>query len=245
MIRAAVLVFALMAFAVMAFAVPAMAQPGVKQVSGDWITLGDVTPVTGDAAKLLIGPSPPAGQTLSLDPNFLVTTAKGAGVLLAIPLDKPILVTRAAGNATPANPARTANPARQIGSTHTTNGQVLVLVRDIPRGGVITAGDLALEDANPARQIRNGVDFDDAIGMEARRPLKAGQPVLVADLKAAAVIRKGDPITIVYRTEGVRLSVDGVAQNEAALGESVRVLNTYSKRSIDAVASGHGEASVN
>ena len=59
------------------------------------------------------------------------------------------------------------------------------------------------------------------------------------------MIRKGDPIAIIYTAPGVRLSVDGVAQNEAALGQPVRVLNSYSKRSIDAVATGHGEASVN
>lgn len=59
------------------------------------------------------------------------------------------------------------------------------------------------------------------------------------------MIRKGDPVAIVYTAPGVHLSVDGVAQNEAALGQPVRVLNSYSKRSIDAVATGHGEASVN
>jgi flagella basal body P-ring formation protein FlgA len=69
--------------------------------------------------------------------------------------------------------------------------------------------------------------------------------VQTSDIKAATVIKKGDPVAIVYAAPGVRLSVDGVAQNEAALGQPVRVLNSYSKRSIDAVATGHGEASVN
>ena len=54
--------------------------------------------------------------------------------------------------------------------------------------------------------------------MEARRLLKAGQPLQAADLKAAAVIRKGDPVTLIYATAGVKLTVDGVAQNEAAQG---------------------------
>ncbi|MEQ1783352.1 MAG: flagellar basal body P-ring formation chaperone FlgA [Hyphomonadaceae bacterium] len=228
-------------------AAPAMAQRAPTQVSGDWITLGDVAPVTGSAAGILIGPAPPSGQTLSLDPAFLIATAKGAGVILAIPLDQPIMVTRATGNAPvalPANTARAANPARQVGSPAQAGGEILVLVRDITRGDIITANDVEMQ-AQPTGRALRGVGMDAAVGMEAKRTLKAGQPILATDIKAASVIRKGDPIAIVYTAPGVRLSVDGIAQNEAALGQPVRVLNTYSKRSIDAVATGHGEASVN
>jgi len=232
---------AALAFAFLALAPAAGAQ--VKQVSGDWIKLGDVAPVTGEAAGILIGPAPPAGQTLSLDPAFLISTAKSAGVLLAIPLDAPVMVTRT-GNAKPANVARAANPARQVAG-EALDGQVLVLVRDVPRGGVIGDGDLGWQAANPSRPVRNGVEPDAAVGMEARRLLKAGQPLQAADLKAAAVIRKGDPVTLIYATAGVKLTVDGVAQNEAAKGEAVRVLNSYSKRTIEAVAHAPGEARVN
>jgi flagellar basal body P-ring formation protein FlgA len=242
MIRIAVL-----ALCLAALAAPAMAQRAPTQVSGDWITLGDVAPVTGTAAGILIGPAPPAGQSLSLDPAFLIATAKGAGVILAIPLDQPIMVTRATGNAVaapPANTARTANPARQLGSPAQGSGEILMLVRDIARGEVITANDVEMQ-AQPTGRALRGVGMDAAVGMEAKRTLKAGQPIQATDIKAASVIRKGDPIAIVYTAPGVRLSVDGIAQNEAALGQPVRVLNTYSKRSIDAVATGHGEASVN
>jgi len=239
MIRIAALVLSL---AVLAS--PAMAQPAPAQVSGDWITLGDVAPVTGTAAGILIGPAPPPGQTLSLDPAFLIATAKGAGVILAIPLDQPIMVVRSTGNAKAANPARPANPARQIGQPAQADRQILVLVRDVQRGEVITANDVEMQAQPQGRPLR-GMDIDAVVGMEAKRTLKTGQPVQASDIKAASVIRKGDPVAIVYTAPGVHLSVDGVAQNEAALGQPVRVLNSYSKRSIDAVATGHGEASVN
>jgi flagella basal body P-ring formation protein FlgA len=235
------------ALAALAFASLAPAAQAQKAVAGEWITLGDVAPVTGEAAGLLLGPAPPVGQTLALDPAFIIATAKGAGVLLAIPLDKPIMVTRATGNATPAPVARTANtanPARQIAPSDAAEAQVLVLVRDIARGGVIGADDLDWAEATAPR-ARGIDDWDAAVGMEARRGLKAGQHILVNDLKAPSVIRKGDPVKLIYATGGVHLSVDGVAQNEAALGDSVRILNTYSKRTVEAVAAGHGEARIN
>jgi flagella basal body P-ring formation protein FlgA len=211
-------------------------------VKGDWVTLGDVAPVTGEAAGILLGAAPPAGQTLSMDPAFIVATARSAGVLLAIPLDQPILVTRMTGNAQPANAARAANPARQAGSPQGVAGEILVLVRDVPRGGVIMDADIGW--ATPKTPNMRGLDQDAVIGMEAKRLLKAGNPVQTSDIKAAAVIRKGDPVSLVYLTDGVRLTVVGVAQNEAARGEAVRVLNSYSKRTIEAVAHGPGEARV-
>lgn len=235
MIRAAALVLSLILFAPFAAA--------QTVIRGDWITLGDVAPVTGDHAGILLGPAPPPGQTLALDPAFLVATAKKAGVILAIPLDQPVMVTRSTGNATPAPVARTANPAKQITGTEEA-AQVLVLLRDVPRGHVIGSGDVGWEDASPTRVVRGGADMQ-AVGMEIRRAVKAGQPVLAVDLKQPAVIRKGEQVKIVYVSPGVRLSVDGVAQNEAAKGEAVRVLNSYSKRTIEAVAVASGEARVN
>lgn len=239
---------AALALSVLMLAPLAVAQrTGVKVIGGDWITLGDVAPVTGEHAGILLGPAPPAGQTLALDPAFLIATAKSAGVILAIPLDQPIMVTRAAGNAPAApaaNPARPANQIQQIGSAATT-GQVLVFVRDVPRGHVIASSDVTWEAANPSRPIRGGADMDAAVGMEVKRAIKAGQPLLASDLKQAALIRKGEAVKIVYVSSGVRLSVDGIAQNEAAKGEPVRVLNSYSKRTIDAVAEASGEARVN
>jgi flagella basal body P-ring formation protein FlgA len=242
MIRIATLLLAILLAAPLAVA----QRTGMKMIGGDWITLGDVAPVTGQHAGILLGPAPPAGETLALDPAFLIATAKKAGVILAIPLDEPVMVMRTTGNATAApvaNPARVANPASQVAGTQQA-AQVLVFQRDVQRGHVITSNDVSWEDPAAGRQVRNGADMA-AIGMEIRRPIKAGQPVLSNDLKAPTVIRKGEQVKIVYVSSGVRLTVDGVAQNEAAKGESVRVLNSYSKRTIEAVAEAAGEARVN
>ena len=242
MLRAAALVFIALALAPLAMAQRA----STIGIRGDWITLGDVAPVTGEHAGILLGPAPPPGQTLALDPAFLIATAKKAGVILAIPLDQPVMVTRVAGSATPApaaNPARTANPAPQIAGAQQPM-QVLVLLRDVPKGHLLSSNDLGWEDASPLHPVRNGASMDVALGKEMKRPLKAGQPLVATDLKLPAVIRKGAQVKIVYASKGVRLTVDGVAQNEAAMGEPVRVLNTFSKRTIEAVATANGEASV-
>lgn len=246
MIRAA-----LLSLAALALAAPAFAQ---TVVSSDWIRLGDVAPVTGEAAKLIVSPAPPPGDTIALDPAFLIAAAKKSGVILAIPLDKPIQVKRAALQATAAPVAKTppqalaaptAPRAPVAGATQAVAAQVLVLVRDIPRGQLVSDSDLDWADATTIHAPRTAlVDASAIVGRETRRPLRAGVHILASDIKTPTLVRKGEGVTLIYESKGVRLVTDGQALNDASLGENVRILNKYSKRSIDAVASAQGEARV-
>jgi flagellar basal body P-ring formation protein FlgA len=242
MIRAALLAIGLIALAPHAH--------GQIAVKGDWISLGDIAPVTGDAAGILIGPAPPPGQKLAVDPVFVTSVAKKSGVILAIPLDQPIWVTRSTGNAPPAkqaNIARPANPAPQINAplAGVKTGEVIVLIRDVARGQRISEDDVAWSDKPAIVPGRATIsDMHLAVGMEAKRGLKAGQPLQTADVKQPALIKKGEPVKLVYAAPGMRLTVEGLAQNDAGKGEAVRVLNSYSKRTIEAVAEAPGEARV-
>jgi flagellar basal body P-ring formation protein FlgA len=234
---------ALAFLAALAFAPAAFAQVTVK---GEWISLGDVAPVTGEAADILIGPAPPPGEKLALDPVFLTSVAKRSGVIIALPLDQPIWVTRGtAPAAKQANVARPANPAPVIGGQASAPAEILVLVRDVARGHRIGDADIDWAEPATARAGRNSLnDIDLVLGMEAKRPLKAGQPILSSDIKTPALIRKGQPVKLIYSSPGLKLTVDGQAQGDAGKGESVRVLNTFSKRTIEAVAQADGEAHV-
>jgi flagella basal body P-ring formation protein FlgA len=242
--------------ACLAFA-PAPVAGAQVVVRGQWVTLGDVAPVTGDAAATLLGPAPAPGQTMTLDPRFVVEAARRADILLAIPLDQPILVSRA-GTAAPQAPtapvARVA-PAAPVAPSADGPGDlagppkpgwILVLVRDVARGARIAEGDVEWSEppANGVRARGGPDDMNAVIGQEASRLLRAGQPLQVNDFKPPTVIHKGDPVRLIYVSEGLRLTVDGQAQTDAAAGEAVRVLNRFSKRSIDAIATVDGEARV-
>lgn len=56
------------------------------------------------------------------------------------------------------------------------------------------------------------------------------------------VISRNDLVQVTYETDGIRLTVTGRAQRNAAAGEPVAVLNPQSGRTIDAVATGPGRA---
>jgi flagella basal body P-ring formation protein FlgA len=233
---------------------PAAAAQAV--VRSDWISLKDVAPVMGEAGDILLGPAPPPGQTLALDPVFVVAVAKKSGVVIALPMDAPIWVKRealkpagaapqakAAAVAAVAPPART--PPRAPEPVAVSSGEVLLLTRDLKRGEVIREEDLSWGPAPVGRVLRNApTDAAPVIGKAARRSLSAGSPIETADVEAPDLVRKGEPVTLIYAAPGLRLSVSAVAQNDAGLGDGVRVLNLQSRRSIDATVSGQSEASV-
>lgn len=74
-------------------------------------------------------------------------------------------------------------------------------------------------------------------GMRATLPPTAGGRTM-----ADAAIRRGEQVTLVYQVPGVALSMRARALEDAAIGQNVRLLNTSSNRTIDAVVTGPGAA---
>lgn len=234
-----------------------MAASAQVVVSDDWVRLGDVAPVAGEAASVLVAPSPPPGEQLALDPAFLTSVAKSSGVLIALPSDSPVWVTR---EGAPVPPTPTAPPSAQIARSAPTPdvgtpiamdvapnpGWVLVVVEPVPRGEVLHQSDLTWVAPETVRgSARFPIDqMSDAVGMEVKRNLRADTPIQMSDLKRPALIRKGDTVQLVYASNGVRLTTSGLAQQDAGRGEPVRILNQYTKRTIEAVAFADGEARV-
>ena len=66
----------------------------------------------------------------------------------------------------------------------------------------------------------------------AKRPLKAGQILRQSDVAVSPVIHKNDLIRLVVKTAQMTLSVQGKALQDAALGQTVRVLNVNSNRQL-------------
>ena len=87
-------------------------------------------------------------------------------------------------------------------------------------------------------------DAEAIIGKVARHPLRAGAAAGVHDVSSAEVIRRGDLVQVTYRDEGVSLTLTGQSMGTAAVGEPIAVLNTASKKVIQAVASGPDAAVV-
>lgn len=105
-----------------------------------------------------------------------------------------------------------------------------VATRRITAGEVLTASDVqparvrvALARSEPARLP------DQAVGMAMLHTLNAGSPVLLADLSRPMMMLRGTPVQVSFERPGLSMTIQGVAMEAAALGESVHVANPVSR----------------
>jgi len=78
------------------------------------------------------------------------------------------------------------------------------------------------------------LELDRVVGQSARRPLRAGEVLRDNDLRAPLLVNRNGLVTIVLRAGGMSLSAQGRALDDGARGDTVRVLNVQSKRTIEA-----------
>lgn len=123
------------------------------------------------------------------------------------------------------------------------NREILTYARSLNAGEVVQASDLIWAKA-AAAPVDAPANVDAVIGMAARRPLREGDPVLAHDVTAPIVIRAGDTVLVTYADAGVTLTLQAKAMANAAVGDTFNVLNTNSKKLIEAVASGPDQALV-
>jgi flagellar basal body P-ring formation protein FlgA len=83
-----------------------------------------------------------------------------------------------------------------------------------------------------------------AVGLAARRQLLPGQPLHDGDLMKPALVQRNDVVTIFYEVPGISLTLRGQAQDAGGLGDTINVINTQSKRVMQATVTGAGRVAV-
>jgi len=119
--------------------------------------------------------------------------------------------------------------------------RVVVPARDIARGEVIADRDLTYADM-PGNALMGGTITRpaDAAGMQARRMLRAGQPISDNDMRRPVVVNRGQTVTMLFEAPGVELTAMGRAMSEGGVGDTVTVQNPASFRMVSAVVTAPG-----
>lgn len=122
---------------------------------------------------------------------------------------------------------------------------VLMTTRDLQRGDILSDGDLELVQ-RPASEfsVQSLSDETLAIGQQARRGLRAGQPLRAGDVEPPVLVRRGDGVTIVHSVGALTLTLRGEAQRDGIRGDQVPVVNLQSRRTLQATVIGRGQVSV-
>ncbi|MCK1734277.1 flagellar basal body P-ring formation protein FlgA [Bradyrhizobium sp. 138] len=122
--------------------------------------------------------------------------------------------------------------------------EVAVLTRDIDRTDLLKSSDVALERRPKAEITGEPASRDRSVGMQLRRPMRAGTPLRLADIVKPDFVLRDQAVTIIYQVPGVYLTTRGKAIESGAEGDSVSVINLQSKRTLTGVVTGRGQVTI-
>jgi flagella basal body P-ring formation protein FlgA len=124
----------------------------------------------------------------------------------------------------------------------------VIATRPIGRGEIVKAADIELRTIDPsaksAGQRAVADSIEKLIGMEARQPIQPGDIVYTDSVQPRILVRRGDVITVVSQSGGIRVRTTGRATQDAAQGELVQVESIGSRAKYDARVTGTREAAV-
>lgn len=221
-------------------AAPALAQTPVslraETLDADGqVTLGDIFDGAGSAGGVVVARR--AGPSVVLDAGMVQVAARRAGLSWSNDQGLRRIIVRSGAPAASAM-AAVSSPSAPAGGV-----EVLTWARSMNTGEVVQPQDLvwAKLAGAPADAPR---DSDAVVGMEVRRPLRAGAAAGLRDVSAPMVIKQGDMIAVTWSEGGVNVTLQAKAMGPAAAGQMFSAQNLTSKKIIQAVAQGPGQAAV-
>jgi len=122
--------------------------------------------------------------------------------------------------------------------------EVAVLARDIDRADILKSSDVALERRPKAEVAGEAASRDRVIGMQLRRPMRAGTPIRVADIVKPDFVSRDQSVTVIYQVPGIYLTTRGKALESGAEGDTVSVLNLQTKRTLTGTVTARGQITV-
>jgi flagella basal body P-ring formation protein FlgA len=122
--------------------------------------------------------------------------------------------------------------------------EAAILARNIERNELIKSSDVVVERRPKAELGGDTAIRDRAIGMQARRQLRAGQPLKLADLVKPDLVQRDQTVTLIYEATGLYLTIRGKALDGGTEGDVVSVLNPQSKRTVTGTVIGRGQVAI-
>lgn len=103
-------------------------------------------------------------------------------------------------------------------------GSYVVASMDIERGTLITSAMLSERGGNLGELSAQALtDENEIVGKIAQRPIRSGSTFLTQYLKAPHLVERGQRVTVIAQGSSFRVSREGEAIENGALGERIRV----------------------
>jgi flagella basal body P-ring formation protein FlgA len=122
--------------------------------------------------------------------------------------------------------------------------EAATLIRALGRGDTVQASDVVVERRPKAEVAGDAINPDQAIGLSAKRALRAGSVLRPSDLAKTEIVQRNETVTIVYEVPGIMLTIRGKALEPGGNGDLINVLNVQSNRTVQATVIGPGRVSI-
>lgn len=155
-----------------------------------------------------------------------------------------IIVTAGADGSAPSDAAPQTVPQAAVdGAPAITSKAVeaLVFSHSMNAGQIVQADDMTFAKV-PAAAGDTPSDASSIIGKAVRYPMREGAVIRLSALSQPTVVHRTEPVRVTWSSGALSLSVTGTAQKDAGVGDAIQIENPASKKMIDAVVTGPGEA---
>lgn len=103
-------------------------------------------------------------------------------------------------------------------------GDYLAAARFLPAGTRLTDRDVGFVQGDLARLPADAVvQSNEAIGRQILRPMQAGAPIVLNNLRQPAVIKAGERVRVLVVGPGFEATGEGVAVTGGAIGDTIRI----------------------
>jgi flagella basal body P-ring formation protein FlgA len=119
---------------------------------------------------------------------------------------------------------------------------VVVTSETMSPGSLLTTTNLYVADI-PIDRLRGSTysSTENLVGARLKRRVRPGQ---IINNGMLCFVCKGDRVTIMAISTGLQLKVSGIAQEDGNLGDTIRVQNTASKKTVSATVASTNEVSI-
>jgi len=119
--------------------------------------------------------------------------------------------------------------------------QVLIVNNQIARNSIIMKSDIVFEKRDVTR-LRKGhfSQISQLVGKKTKRTLNQGDIITPSMVSATRQVVRGKKVTILAAAGNILVRMNGKALGNGSMGERVKVINTSSKREVEALVVGPG-----
>ncbi len=109
---------------------------------------------------------------------------------------------------------------------------VIVSKRDIPKGKILTSEDLKTAEIEFKRRSGYITEIENAVGKVAKRDIKKGTVIKNSLLRPDYKVKKRKNVRIIYRNKNINIELMGLALEDGAVGDVIKVKNISSGKVI-------------